>query len=349
MLTPMGALITAAARRTSSYRILASLLLASLVAVPAAGCFSGCSEATKATPETAGEPAETNRQEEPAEPSLASRFDEDRAWSLLEQIVAIGPRPSGGEKSGRQRDLIANELSSAGLTPVREAFQDKTPIGGVSFENLYADIPGAGDAPPIVVIASHFDTKRGIADFVGANDGGSSTAVLLELARVLAGRTDAVTWRLLFLDGEEAVLPDWVDPDNRYGSRHHVKRLKETGELARVKAFVLLDMVGDKDLRFETDTNSTRELLQLFFDVARANGLGQYVGAPPRPILDDHLSFLAEGVPSVDLIDLSFGPYNSYWHTTNDTLANCSKASLGVTGRLVLHALPALESFARAR
>ena len=282
-------------------------------------------------------------------PGLAADFDEQRAYALLERVVAIGPRPAGTVKGKEQRDMIAAELSGCGLTPVREAFEPKTPIGALSLENVYADIEGAprgGSPPPIVILCTHFDTKRLGFEFVGANDAGSGTAVLLELARVLSKHPGEVTWRLLFLDGEEAVRPQWVDPDNCYGSRHHAARLKETGLLPRVKACVLLDLVGDRDLRLTTELNSNRELLELFFGAARKNGLGQHVGGPALEISDDHLPFIAVGVPSVDLIDFDYGPDNSLWHSPDDTLDKCSAASLGAIGRIVLHGLPALEQWA---
>jgi hypothetical protein len=337
MLQPMGA-------RTSPVQRFAARNLSAFLLCAAAGCL-GCDSADAGDPAAAADATQGNKPKPVGfDPG---RFDEERAWSLLERIVAIGPRPSGTLKNGELRNLIEAELKRVGLAPVREPFQDPaTPIGKVSFENLYADVPGSGAEPPIVVIATHFDTKRvqGI-EFLGANDGGSGTAVLLELARALAGAETAVTWRLLFLDGEEAIQPTWVDPDNRYGSRHHVARLEETGELARVKAMVLLDMVGDEDLRFETDTNSTRELLRIFFDAAHANGMGKHVDGRVQAISDDHLSFLAKRIPSADLIDLDYGEFNEYWHTADDTLEHCSRASLGVTGRIVLFALPAVEAW----
>ncbi len=282
-------------------------------------------------------------------PGLAADFDEQRAFALLDRMVAIGPRPAGTAKGKEQRDMIAAELAGYGLAPVREAFEARTPIGALQMENIYADVEGAargGSPPPIVILCTHFDTKRLGFEFIGANDAGSGTAVLLELARVLARERGQVTWRLLFLDGEEAIRPEWVDPDNCYGSRHHAARLKETGLLPRVKACVLLDLIGDRDLRLTTELNSTRELLDLFFDAARNNGYGQHVGGPALEISDDHLPFLAAGIPSVDLIDFVYGPGNRFWHSPDDTLDKVSAASLGVTGRIVLHGLPALEQWA---
>ncbi|MEM7308612.1 MAG: M28 family peptidase [Planctomycetota bacterium] len=280
------------------------------------------------------------------------QFDQARAWSLLERIVAVGPRPSGTPKIEKLIDLMEAELKSYGLAPIRETFEDKTPIGPLTFTNLYVDLEGEtadGSPAPMVVICTHFDTKRMSFPFVGANDGGSGTAVLLELARILAERKAPVTYRLLFLDGEESILPDWRDPDNRYGSRYHVAQLRATGLVHRVKACVLIDLVGDKELRFMTELNSDRRLLAMFFDAAKGAGLGRHVNGRRQEIKDDHLSFMAADIPSIDLIDLDYGPGNRFWHTPDDTLENCSAASLGATGKIVLLGLPAVEEWVGGR
>jgi hypothetical protein len=279
----------------------------------------------------------------------ASRFDAQRAWEHLEAQVALGPRHPDSQANRDLRDYIVRHLESCGLKAVREPFRvAETPRGEMAFENVYADLapPGSKGGEPIVILASHFDTKILGPKFVGANDGGSSTAVLLELARVLAAEPPAgLVLRFLFLDGEEALGEHWVDPDNRYGSRWHAARLKEDAQLfPRVKAFVLLDLVGDADLKLTTDSYSTRSLLELFFEAARKNGLGQYVGGTRRQVLDDHLSFRQYNIDAVDLIDLDYGPDNDWWHSDEDTLEKCSKESLDAVGRLVLLGIPRLEA-----
>lgn len=326
----------------------ALLLSGVLVALGAAfGCLS-CPEAPPGpqVPETPG----------PSAVPPASQFDSAAAWRYLEEIVAFGPRCSGNRANRELQDYLAAHLTALGLEPVRETFHDATPIGQIEFTNIYVDIPAScapTDAPaPIVVLASHFDTKRLPFEFVGANDAGSSTAVLLELARCLLEekRDRSVTYRILFLDGEEAIRPDWEGNDNTYGSRHHVARLQESGELTRVKACVLLDMVGDKDLALTFELGSNRELLQIFFTAAERIGLARHVGAGYREINDDHLPFLAAGVPSVDLIDFEYGgKYNAYWHTEHDVLENCAPESLDAIGRIVLAGLPDLEAWVLAR
>ncbi|MFT5050128.1 MAG: glutaminyl-peptide cyclotransferase [Chlamydiales bacterium] len=291
--------------------------------------------------------------DEATAPGATIAFDTKRAWSDLEAMVALGPRPAGSTALGQLIDTLEAELRAAKLTPVRQDFEVETPVGKRSMTNMIADIPGRerdGAPAPIVILCTHIDTKIFDYPFVGANDGGSGTAVLLELARGLAASAPhAVTYRLIFLDGEEATRTVWRGEDNTYGSRHYAQTLMRGPDLARVKACVLLDMVGDSDLKLTQDTNSDRALLGFFFQAARDNGLGQHVGAFAQPIKDDHLQFMRVGIPSCDLIDLEFGPGNRFWHTPADTLANCSPASLEAIGRIVLLGLPKLEAWALNR
>jgi Peptidase family M28 len=289
----------------------------------------------------------------PAAQVDASQFDAARAWKLLEEQVALGPRPAGSEAVERTRALIERELSAAGLTPVRERFTAQTPAGETAMANVYADLAASGPQPeqsPLVLIASHFDTKKVDFPFVGANDGASSTAVLLELARVLAAAGPReVGYRFVFFDGEEAVRFHWEDPDNCYGSRHHAAELKRKGELGRVRALILLDLIGDRDLHLTRDSYSSARLVEIFFGAARANGLGQHVDGPTLAVKDDHQPFLSAGVESIDLIDFNYGPDNSWWHTADDTPDKCSQESLSAVGRIVLLGLGGLEHYVTSR
>lgn len=278
-------------------------------------------------------------------------LDADRAWKHLEALVAFGPRPPGSPALEATRAYLEAELARTGLKPAREAFDAKTPLGNFALANVYADLPAATADAERVILATHFDTKLGIDGFVGANDGGSGTALLLELARVLAqGGPRPLAYRFLFLDGEEATRPQWQGEDNCYGSRHHAKELAKRGEASRVRAFVLLDMVGDADLALLRETWSDRRLVDLFRAAAGRAGLAGVFSNQSQAIEDDHGPFLDAGIPSLDLIDFEYGPGNAYWHTTDDVLAHCSKESLAKVGRVVLEALPALErDFRRAR
>lgn len=278
-------------------------------------------------------------------------FDQERAWKHLEALVDLGPRPPGSPAIEQARVYLEARLSECGLEPVRESFTAETPRGPLEMVNVYADLPAREDpareeSAGILVLCTHYDTK--IFDdfvFVGANDGGSGTAVLLELARVLASDGPGpLTYRFLFLDGEEATRKLWEgDVDHTYGSRHHVAQLVKSGTVRRVKACILLDLVGDADLRLHRETYSDPDLLEFFFAAARANGMQVHVDGRREEIRDDHLEFMAADIPSVDLIDLDYGRFNAYWHSEQDTLDKCSAMSLGVVGRIVLLGLPAVE------
>src|SRR6266404_5453262 len=169
-------------------------------------------------------------------------FDGTRAYKHVEQLVAIGPHSAGSEGIRRAQSYIIEQLKSFGCTVDEQDFHaPSTPVGDVAMKNIVVKIPSSN--PNIILYGSHYDTKR-IANFVGADDSGSSTGVLLELARLLCARKNAVTIWLAFLDGEEAFNMNWVDPDNTYGSRQMAASLALSGELRRVKAMILVDMVG---------------------------------------------------------------------------------------------------------
>jgi Zn-dependent M28 family amino/carboxypeptidase len=261
--------------------------------------------------------------------------------------VAIGTRQAGTPGAEKARVYLESELSAAGLKPVRETFRQTTPCGELEFSNLFVDLPPAvpGKDASWILLCTHYDTKRLPGEFLGANDGGSGSAVLLELARALSkAPPQEYGYRLLFLDGEEAVNHEWVDPDNRYGSRYHAAKLKESGRAAHFKACVLLDMIGDKDLVIDQEGYSDARLYTAFSNAARELKLGERITAKHGlEIIDDHRMFMDVGIRSVDLIDFSYGPKNAWWHTLDDKLENCSKASLDIVGRVTLRALPALE------
>ena len=271
-------------------------------------------------------------------PASAPRFDSNRAWEHLRRLVAIGPRPAGSPAIENSRKYIKEQLAASGLTAADQAWDDQTPTGPVHMVNLVATIPGASKNR--LVIGGHYDTKRFREfPFVGANDGGSSAAWLIEIARVLKTRKNALTIEILFLDGEEAVVA-WQGNDHTYGSRHYVEAARRDGSLATLKAFVLVDMIGDRDLRIKRDLNSTPWLTNAIWESARSQKLTAVFPNDATEIEDDHLPFVRAGVPSVDIIDLEFGP----WHTAADTLDAVSARSLQAVGDVVLAALPQIEA-----
>ena len=270
-------------------------------------------------------------------PASDQRFDSARAWKDLQAQVAFGPRPSGSAALQKTRQYIVEELKKAGITAQQQAFIAKTPLGEISMANVVATIPGR--RPERIAIASHFDTKlfRDIR-FVGASDGASSTAGLLELARVLKTRQNEFTIELLFFDGEEAVV-EWRGEDNTYGSRYYVDAARKAGTLSGLRTLVLLDMIGDKDLIIRRDAGSTPWLVEIVWNAAARIGHRSVFSNELTTIDDDHMAFVRAGVPSVDIIDLDYPA----WHTAADTLENVSARSLQIVGDVVLAALPDIE------
>jgi glutaminyl-peptide cyclotransferase len=277
-----------------------------------------------------------------AQPSTgASGFSGTRALGDVRQLVAIGPRVAGMPGAARARDYITTQLKAAGLAVQEQPFDVSTPRGTVHMVNVMAVIPGlpARDAPsqvPVqrIIVAGHYDTKLFKEfTFVGANDGGSSAALLIELARVVKPRTLPMDVELLFLDGEEAV-GEWQGDDHTYGSRHYVQAARTARTLKTIGALVLVDMIGDKDLRILRESNSTPWLTDVVWGAAARLGRREFV-SEKTAIEDDHLEFLEAGVPAVDIIDLDYPA----WHRADDTLDKVSDSSLQAVGDVVVAAL----------
>lgn len=266
----------------------------------------------------------------------------------VREQVKFGPRPAGSPALNQTRDYLVKELSSYGLKITKDQFSVKTPVGTRTMVNITAEVPG--ESADFLLLASHYDTKPFKEfRFVGANDGASSTAVLLELARVLAAQSKKpqLTYRLVFFDGEEAFCFDWDEcgtekaPDHTYGSRRYVEQLKTQGELTHLRAMILLDMIGSKDLQLGKDDIGTSWLVETIWQTARELGFEkQFVARPEAVGDDDHKPFLEAGVEAVDLIQLVTYPY---WHTPEDTVDKISPQSLQIVGDVVLASLPRIE------
>jgi Zn-dependent M28 family amino/carboxypeptidase len=278
---------------------------------------------------------------------VPTRFDSARAWKDLEAQVSFGPRPAGSAALQKTRDYILAELKKAGLDARQQIFIAKTPRSETSMANLIATIPGRRSER--IAIASHYDTKRtpftspsgaSVTRFVGASDGASSTAALIELARALKTRQNELTIELLFFDGEEAVVEWSRDNDNTYGSRHYVDAARKAGTLKDLRALVLLDMIGDKDLVIRRDATSTPWLVDIVWAAAARIGYRGVFSNELTTIDDDHVPFITAGIPAVDIIDLEYAA----WHTAADTLDNVSAKSLQIVGDVVLSALPDIEA-----
>lgn len=266
----------------------------------------------------------------------------ERAMEHVRAQVAFGPRPPGSPQLQKCREYIERQLRSFGYQIDDDAFMADTPYGPISMHNLIAH-KGSGEKG-IIALATHYDTKLMEGkNFIGANDAGSSTGLAIELARVLAAQKDPLDYWFIFFDGEEAFI-EWSTFDSTYGSRHLAQRWKKEGITPKIRALILLDMIGDKDLDIFYETNSTPWLMDLVWNTASKIGLQNILSSNQMPIGDDHLPFLDAGVPCVDIIDLNYGPGNSYHHTLEDSLDKVSAESMEKVGKLVLAMLPVLQS-----
>ncbi|HWP85535.1 MAG TPA: M28 family peptidase [Terriglobia bacterium] len=263
----------------------------------------------------------------------------EAAMRHVEALVALGPRPVGSEAHRQAQEYIIAQLQAAGAAVERDDFTARTPLGERRMANIIGQLGTAGGR--ILVLASHYETLS-LDRFVGANDGGSSTGLLLALAPILARLDLHHEIRLVFFDGEEAFV-QWSEQDSLYGSRHLAERWKADGTISRIGAFLLLDMVGDADLDLLKDSNSTPWLRDQIWSIARRLGYARHFLDREAAYEDDHLPFLRLGVPAVDLIDFQYGPANRYWHTPEDTLDKLSPASLQIVGEVVLETLRELD------
>jgi Zn-dependent M28 family amino/carboxypeptidase len=273
-------------------------------------------------------------------------FDGNRAFAHAETLVGFGPRPSGSEALARQADFIATQLREFGLDAEVQSFREATPRGELTFRNVIGKTRG-GAARPLILLAAHQDTKwMTNITFVGANDGASGVAVLLEVARLSARQPNL--W-FAFFDGEECVQ-EYGPNDGLHGSRHFVEELKKSGQTDRVNAMILLDMVGDARLNITMPADGDARLMAEVFEAARDTGHRDSFGYSAAPILDDHVPFLRAGIPAVDLIDFEFGSgpgRNDYWHTAQDTLDKISPRSLQIVGQTVLRLVSRLQNAPR--
>jgi Zn-dependent M28 family amino/carboxypeptidase len=269
-------------------------------------------------------------------------FDGNRAFAQVAKQVSFGPRPSGSPAIAKTQDYLLSELKSYGCTTEVDAFNADTPAGRLPMKNILVKIPG--EKPGVILLATHYDTKR-LENFVGADDGGSSTGVMLELARLLCSQRGRYAVWIAFFDGEEAVRQEWQDPDNCYGSREMAARLAISGDISKIKAFLLADIVGTRTPHFKRVDNSTPWLLDLVWDVARKLGYGNIFLDESTVMEDDHKSFLKRNVPSVDVIDPEFGPGGDifYWHTSEDTLDKISPKTLAIVGHVFLESVKRLQ------
>jgi glutaminyl-peptide cyclotransferase len=354
----------AAARRIANFGI-------TLVAVAALGS-GGCGrkrETPRADgpPEPSGHPAEADAPPSRRSPATSSQptappartaaaptratsrradlwkeFSGEKAMAEVIRQVNLGPRPSGSAELEKARELITASLRHSGWAVERQEFSDHTPRGPIRFVNLIARYPAPGASPAPgntqqAIVCSHYDTKRfSTIRFVGANDAGSSTGALLELARVLAlDPAFAEKIELVFFDGEEALV-QFTETDGLHGSRFYAKTLRESGRAAQFRFGILWDMIGDRDLTVTFPPDSPRELAQGLFSAAEALGLRSHFGYLSHNILDDHVPLnTVARIPTIDVIDFDY----LAWHSRDDTLERLSPESLQKVGAVTIYYL----------
>jgi glutaminyl-peptide cyclotransferase len=323
---------------SASLRTAPVMLAAVLLCAAALACGSShssdASQAVKTAPPAPAPPA-----------SQTGGFDGARAWKYLEKIVSFGPRPPATPNIHREQAWLVSQLQSFGCQVSEDNFHAQTGVGNLAMENIIAKVPGHD--PGILLLLSHYDTVR-LPGFVGADDGGSSTALLLEIAHDICGKPQQLTVWIAFLDGEEEqtnfqteqqAQTTWTSDNNTFGSRELAASMDLSGDLKKVKALLLADMIGDANLDITRESNSTPWLEDLVWSVAKRMGYSQYFLNTYMSVTDDHTPFLSRHVPSADIIDFDY----PYWHTTEDTLDKCSPHSLAVVGHVFLGSIQALD------
>lgn len=268
--------------------------------------------------------------------ALAAGVSGTSALNFTRHAVEFGPRPPGTPANTALQNYIISELKKDGCEVIEDAFVATTPKGKVPMKNIIARFPGkSGKA---IALTGHFDTKLLPGRFVGADDGGSSTGILLELARVFAGQPRVDDLYIVFFDGEEA-FGEWSASDSLYGSKHVVERWTKDGTLRKIKGLINLDMIGDRDLNIPQETNGNASLRRLVWSMAATLGYKAYFTDQQIGEDDDHMPFVRAGVPAIDVIDVDYAP----WHTNADTMDKISAQSLEIVGTVIYESVLRLE------
>jgi glutaminyl-peptide cyclotransferase len=272
-------------------------------------------------------------------------IDAKRAFQYTREVAAFGPRYMGSENHKKLERYILDHLKGDQVED--DAFTADTVEGKFPVRNIIAKFPGTKDG--LIVILGHYDTVYPLRNsgFVGANDGGSSTAILLEYANQLRGglhdkkREGYSVW-LVWTDGEEAVK-SWTDTDSVYGARHLAEKWEKDGTLKKIKALMVMDMIGDADLNIDRNTKGAAWLLDLIYAAAERQGYQSHFYARQGSLEDDHVPFFNRGVPCADVIDLDYGYNNVFWHTPQDTIDKLSPKSLAIVGDTIMETIRMLD------
>jgi len=324
-------------------KILPILLLSVTVSLFSCDREKDTAPVTAQTPVTAARTdTELPKLSLPPESGPLPSIDSARAFQYVKEIVAFGPRPNGSANHKKVEDYFLAHLKGDDVE--NDIFIADTPEGKLPVHNIIAKFPGTKDG--IIVVASHYDTNYPFRNtpYVGANDGGSSSALLLELANQLRGKKlEGYSVWLVWDDAEESIKPDNEIPfldDSLYGIKHVAEKWEADGTLKKIKAFLLADMIGDADLNIDRDTNSTPWLEAVVYEAASRLGYQSHFFARTLPgVSDDHIPFVKRGVPSADLIDFNYGYNDVFWHTTQDTVDKLSPKSLEIVGGTILETI----------
>ena len=280
----------------------------------------------------------------PAKAADLPHVDGQRAFKYSSDLTAFGPRWPGTPAHKKMEAYILEQLQ--GISVEQDKFVAKTPVGPLPGNNIIAKFEGS--KPGIIVIAGHYDTLYNRKDFVGANDGGASAGLLLELAQQYKGKKlDGYSIWLFWTDNEEAIndTPDsWARGDGLYGVKQLAAKWQKEGVIPKIKAFILLDMIGDADLNVDREDNSTPWLEDVVAKAASDVGYSRYFfGRRTGGVDDDHVPFGKLGVPVADLIDFNYGPNDAWHHSPQDTIDTVSPKSLEIVGTTVMRAVQLLN------
>jgi glutaminyl-peptide cyclotransferase len=268
-------------------------------------------------------------------------FNGAKALEYAREFAAIGPRWPTGPGHVKAEDFLRTAFKHDQLE--EDTFTANTPIGAVPMRNFIVRFPGKKDG--VIVLSTHYETNYPLRNinFVGANDGASTTGLLMAIADQLRGKTlDGYSVWLVFFDGEEAIQT-WSASDSTYGSRHLAAKWGRDGTLSKIKAFMLADMIGDKDLDIQRETRSTDWLVELVRQAGHKFGYDKYFFQTEEAVDDDHLAFVQRGVASIDVIDLDYGPNNAYHHTAQDTMDKISAHSLTIDGDVFMETIRLID------
>ncbi|HEY0263793.1 MAG TPA: M28 family peptidase [Granulicella sp.] len=281
----------------------------------------------------------------------APRFDGQAAYDLTKQLLAVAPKRFNGSPGHQKaeeflKQHFAPEAAKGNLEI--DSFTANTPAGAQSMRNYIVKYPGKKDG--IIVLASHYETNYPLRDiaFFGANDGAATSALLMQIGRVLRVHPpEGYSVWLVFDDGEEAVH-EWSNADSLYGTKHLAAKWSNDGTIKKIKAFIVADMCADRDLNIDRDDNSTPWLEDLLATAAKNTGHPGVIFKNETAVQDDHLPFKQRGVPVLDVIDIDYGPRtmtapDGWHHTDQDTLDKISARSLTISGELILEIMRLLN------